>query len=309
MKFIFFILASFSMAACAGSLSIEKPLNDNIYMYGLGIHTSHSTAEKLAMANLTQEIFSKVDSETTSEENLNNGVQDSRLKVKVTVSTLAINLTGVRTLKSVQIEGEWNILVRANRSSVQLAINNQLENISDDFSLLLDDHSETPGPACWVALKESENDKPKFRSLVSAYIGSGVRLSKTKVYSDQIKAFEKLFKKCIKRNRYRLLVENDLNGMLKQSLQESLSSSEIKLTRSNKNTGIIEAKLESQYKAAFNQEIIYLSVKLKVKDEFGNFIKETKIKTKGVSFSSRKDAEKQAIRSLINKIRKLSFTI
>ncbi len=309
MKTVFFILASFSMVACAGSLIIEKPINDRVYLYGLGVNQSHSTAEKLAMANLIQQISSKVSSEDRTNQSLVNGVANDSYTSDTSVSTLALELPSVETIKSVEKNGEWNILIRVKRSLVQLTIKNQLENMSDDFLLLLEDHSESPGPACWVAMKENRKEKPKFQSLISAYIGSGVSNAKTTAYSQQIKAYTKLFTKCKKRNRYRLIVENDSTGEFRKALYENLRSSDIKLTNSSKSTGVIVAKLEVQTKKIYGQQIVFLSTKLNVKDEFSNFISDTALKAKGSSFSSKAEAEKKAIKNLIKKIRKLNFSI
>ncbi|PHS18191.1 MAG: hypothetical protein COA86_08595 [Kangiella sp.] len=310
MKFLLIIIANLSVVACAASnLIVNKPLNDKVYLYGLGIHSTHASAEKQAMANLTQQLSSRVESEVLDQQTLTNGIENSRTEVNTKVSTLALELPNIETMKSIEINGEWNILIRVKRSLVQLAIKNQLEDKSDDFSIYLEDYSASPGPACWYALKGVNNEKSAFRSLIAAYVGSGVKVSRTQIYSEQIKGVEKLFKKCKKRNRYRLQVENDLTGQFRAALQESLSSSEIKLTNSSKNTGVIVAKLEKETKILFKQHVVFLSSKLIVKDEFGNFISDTDLKAKGVSFSSYRDAEKKAIKGIIKRIRKLKFSI
>lgn len=310
MRFILLIFAMFNMIACANNLIGDIPPDDDVYTYGLGISISYSDAKDLALSDISKKISSSVGATVIISQKEDDGNFSTTMQADTSVKSLSIVLPNVKVIKSIENNGEWWILVRVEVSGIQRSIKNQIDDMSDDFEITIEDYSDSPGPACWFALKGKEKvERFKFNNLISAYISLGKDDPKKRYQKGQIRKVKEIFERCKKRNRYRLQVENDSTGEFERSLQENLSASDIKLTRSSKNTGVIEAKLELQYKAAFNQEIIYLSVKLKVKDEFGNFIKETKIKTKGVSFSSRKEAEKKAIESLIKKVRKLSFTI
>ena len=310
MKIILFILASFNMVACASNLIGEIPPDTDEFTYGLGINISYPAAKDLALADIAKKVSSSVGAEVEIVESQDNGVQASSLRSDTSVKSLSIVLPNVKVISSVEKKGEWWILVRVATSGIQRSIKNQINDMSDDFEITIEDYVDSPGPACWFALKDKEElERHKFNSLIDAYIGLGKTDPKKNHQKAQIRKVRDIFERCKKRNRYRLEVVNDSTGEFRKSLQENLSATGIKLTRSNKNTGVIEANLDLQYKPAFKQKIIYLSVRLKVKDEFGNFLQDRKIETKGVSFSSRKEAEQKAVRSLIRKVKKLSFTI
>ena len=59
---------------------------------------------------------------------------------------------------------------------------------------IIEDFSESQGPACWHTLSTNNHKKEKLTALIPAYLGSGMAEESTLAFSQQAQAYERLFK-------------------------------------------------------------------------------------------------------------------
>jgi hypothetical protein len=281
------------------------PADDETYIYGLGVDTNHSNAQKLALADITQKLSTRVQSSVGISQSKSGNVTNTDTKQRTTAVSQEIELPNVHVLESVKKDNQWRVLIRVERKLVQLALKQQLEDLNDELSFLLEDFVESQGPACWYALTTNNHKKEKLFALIPAYIGSGMKEESTVTFKKQATSFDRLLKRCKYKNKYTINYPKQTPIDFKNSFEQLMKKQGYKVTNQKKNAGTIDVKFTEKKTYAYKNHLNIISAEVSVLDEFGDTKKHVKFKSKGSSFNNKKEASRKAVVNLIKKIETL----
>jgi len=286
--------------------AIEKiPADNETYIYGLGIDINHGNAQNFALADITQKLSTRVQSSVGITQSKSGNVTNTDTKQKTTAVSQEIELPNVHVLKSVQKNNQWQVLVRVERKLVQSALKLQLEDLNDDLSFLIDEFSESQGPACWNALTTNIDKKEKLAALIPAYVGSGVKEELTIRFKQKTTSFDRLFKRCKYKNKYTFNYPEKVSIDFKSSFEQLMKNHGYKVTNKKQSTGTINLQFTEKHTFVFKQHMNIINAEVSILDEFGDTKKHVKFKSKGSSFSNKKEANQKAVVNLIKKLETL----
>ncbi len=303
MKIITLILLLLIVPTAYG---IEKiPADNDTYIYGLGVDTDHSNAQKFALADITQKLSTRIQSSVGISQSKSGNVTNTDTKQRTTAISQEIELPNVLVLESTKKENQWWVLVRVERKLVKLALKQQLDDLNDELSFLIEDFSESQGPSCWFTLTENNHKKEKLAALIPAYIGSGVKEEVTNPLKQQTINFDRLLKRCSYKNKYTVNYPPQAPADFKSAFEQLMKNQGYKITNQKKNTGTIEVKFTEKNTYAYKSHLNIINAELSILDELGDTKNNVKFKSKGSSFSNKKEASKKSITNLIKKIETL----
>lgn len=283
--------------------AIEKiPADDETYIYGLGVDIDHTNAQKFALADITQKLSTRIQSSVGINQNKVGNSTSTSTKQQTLAVSQEIELPNVQVINNSKENNQWRVLVRVERKLVQLAIKQQLESINDELSFITEEYTESQGPSCWFALTENSDKKAQLTALIPAYIGSGVEEERTSVFKQQAQNYERLLKRCKYKNKYTINYPAQASANFKHAFEQSMKSNGFKVTTKKQNTGTIQVKLSEKQSYAYKNHLNIIKAEFTILDEFGDTKKRIKIKSKGSSFNSDKEANKKAVINLIKKI-------
>jgi hypothetical protein len=286
--------------------AIEKiPADDETYIYGLGIDAEHSNAQKFALADITQKLSTRVQSSVGISQSKSGNVTNTDTKQKTTAVSQEIELPNVHVLESVKKDNQWRVLIRVERKLVQLALKQQLEDLNDELSFLLEDFAESQGPSCWFTLTTNIHKKEKLSALIPAYIGSGMKEESTLSFKKQTTSFDRLLKRCKYKNKYTINYPKQAPINFKNLFEQLMKNQGYKVTNQKKNAGTIDIKFKEKQTYVYKNHLNIISAEVSVLDEFGDTKKHVKLKSKGSSFNNKKEASRKAVINLIKKIETL----
>lgn len=278
------------------------PADGENYIYGLGIDVDHSNAQKLALADITQKLSTRIQSSVGISQNKTGSITTTSTKQQTTAVSQEIELPNIQVLNKSKVNNQWRVLVRVERKLVQLSLKQQLESINDELMFIIKDFSESQGPACWHALSKNEHKKEKLTALIPAYIGSGMEEASTFEFAQQAQAYERLFKRCKYKNKYTINYPAQASNDFKRAFEQLIKSQGFKVTNQKKDTGSIQVKLSEKQSYAFKNHLNIINAEFTILDEFGDVIRFIKLKSKGSSFNNKKEANQKAVINLIKKI-------
>ena len=285
------------------ALEVETiPADDENYIYGLGIDLDHSNAQKLALADITQKLSTRIQSSVGISQHKTGNSTTTSTKQQTLAVSQEIELPNIQVINNSKIDHKWRVLVRVERKLVQLSLKQQLESINDELMFIIEDFSESQGPACWHALSKNNHKKEKLAALIPAYIGSGMAEESAQEYIQQAQAFERLYKRCKYKNKYTITYPAQSSTDFKRAFEQLIKSQGFKVTNQKKDTGNIKVKLSEKQSYAFKNHLNIINAEFTISDEFGDEIKFIKLKSKGSSFNNKAEANKKAVINLINKI-------
>ena len=213
------------------------PADDENYIYGLGIDLDHSNAQKLALADITQKLSTRIQSSVGISQHKTGNSTTTSTKQQTLAVSQEIELPNIQVINNSKIDHKWRVLVRVERKLVQLSLKQQLESINDELMFIIEDFSESQGPACWHALSKNNHKKEKLAALIPAYIGSGMAEESAQEYIQQAQAFERLFKRCKYKNKYTITYPAQSSTDFKRAFEQLIKSQGCKVTN-QKNDGM-----------------------------------------------------------------------
>jgi len=278
------------------------PSDNEIYIYGLGIDVDHRNAQKLALADITQKLSTRIQSSVGINQRKSDNVTRTDTKQRITAVSQEIELPNVYVLESIKKDNQWRVLVRVERKLVQLALKQQIEDLNDEVSFLLEDFSSFQGASCWFSLTKNNYKKEKLAALIPAYIGSGIKKEVTNPFKQNIINFDRLLKHCKYKNKYTVNYPPQASTDFKKTFEQLMTNQGYKITSQKKNTGTIVIKFTEKQTYYFKNYLNIINAELTILDELGDTKKHVTFKSKGSSFSNKKDAHKKAIINLIKKM-------
>ncbi|UUO22657.1 hypothetical protein FGD67_05270 [Colwellia sp. M166] len=278
------------------------PADDEQYIYGLGIDVDHSNAQKLALADITQKLSTRIQSSVGISQDKTGNTTTTSTKQHTMAVSQEIELPNIQVINNSKADNQWRVLVRVERKLVQLSLKQQLETINDELMFIIEDFSESQGPACWHTLSTNNHKKEKLTALIPAYLGSGMAEESTLAFSQQAQTYERLFKRCKYKNKYTITYPAQASADFKRAFEQLIKSQGFKVTNQKKDTGNIQIKLSEKQSYAFKNYLNIINAEFTVLDEFGDVISFIKLKSKGSSFNNKKEANKKAVINLIKKI-------
>jgi len=285
------------------AIAIEEiPADNETYIYGLGVDIEHRNAQKFALADITQKLSTRVQSSVGISQNKNGNITSTSSKQQTIAVSQEIELPNIQVIHNSKKNNQWRVLVRVERKLVQLSIKQQLEAINNELAFITKDFAESQGPSCWFALTENNYKKEQLTALIPAYIGSGMKEETTLAYAQQAQNYDRLFKRCKYKNSYTIVYPPQTSIDFKNAFEQLIKSQGFKVTNQKKNTGTIQVKLSEKQSYAFKNHLNIINAEFNILDEFGDAIKSIKLKSKGSSFNSKKEANKKAVANLIKKI-------
>lgn len=279
------------------------PADDEIYIYGLGVDTDHNNAQKLALGNITQKLSTRVQSSIDINQRKIGNSSNIDIKQRTTAVSQDIELPNVYILESTKKKQKWWVLLRVERRLVQLALKQQIDDLNDELSFLIDDFSESQGPSCWFMLTKNVHKKERLAALIPAYIGSGIKKGVTESLKQQAVSFDRLLNRCKYNNKYTVIYPPRTPTDFKNAFEQLMKNQSYKIVNTKPNTGKITLKYIENKTYTFKNYLNIINAEITISDEFSNIQKHIKFKGKGSSFKSEKDANKKAITHLIKKIK------
>lgn len=299
----------FSLLFLPLAVAIDNiPTDTEQYIYGLGIDIDHGKAQKLAQADITHKLSSRIQSSMAIDESKEDNKTVSNISQRTTATSHEIELPNIHVLSKEQKDGQWWILIRVERALIKQALQQKLNDISDELSFIIDDYSDSAGPACWFSLTENTAQKEQLHNLLPAYIGSGGDNASVLPYKKQISSFDRLYKKCRYQNKYQISYPNNTPVEFKRAFEQAMKHSGYKLTNKAKKLGKMELNLNNKYSFLYKNHINIINFQLTIFDENGDVINHKKLKSKGTSFNNKSSAIDKSNKSLIKKLKALMET-
>ncbi|WP_371188707.1 hypothetical protein [Thalassotalea maritima] len=297
------IIVTVSFVTNAYVKDIQPPLDTDVFIYGVGSDSVYEQAKQAAFADVSQKLYSKNQVDTELHIVKENHHVSDKTVFRTRSKTIPIQFPRVDIIQSEQVDNRWWVVIKIDRTQLSQSLLNQVHESAEELSWMMEEFIDAPGPACWFELSNTSTDQSNLSGLIGAYLGNGGSEDQVQEAKSTVASFAKLFKKCQKRNLYRLNIVGDSNAKLTASLREQLQGSKIQLTNRKSRTGEVRIVLTMSTDVAFSQYYANYEANISLLDEHGSVLQQQTITSRGVSFSNTAGAQAMAQKQLLENVK------